>query len=1338
LNFRFQVINPLLANEGKKKPMLSDASFEAGLWSRIWLLLFMVLASLQIQAQTDTCQLSNKNGTVHQVVCHGATYKIKAETSDENATVQWYRQNNTSGWTAVTGGTNTQLTANHGIFKAIFTHSDNSTCETENDTITEWKAYQIDWTVAACRAQISGATALPFPEQISGAEELSTPIDPQGEISFGWQVIPEPVQASFATSSNSIYPMTDGFFQDTTLGLHQVVLTVSQYGSECVSVDTMEVTLLPLNVWADTIISYGGQPAIAVAHASGGTEPYAYTWSSLDTCLSAGCDSVVVSGFSQPVSVTVTDGVGCGNSSQLNFVYIPTMFPELEVQSTSKSTITLKWKKAKGAPVLIIAQKSLPSFFQPESGVAYIGNTTWALSPQVGSSDRIVFAGEDTDSTITVIGLDSLTSYYFKIYLIYDSRYYSNLQISYGFTKGFLRFNDEIIEPQTAEIQFLKARKEYQDKITTKNILEKIQGLQMDSDQEIVLPVVFHFVGVPGQQSYELGKNVCRINSALNSLNDFFGNTTPTALNGTPAKTNIRFCLAKYRPDGEAWQTATNGVMLHPLSATQANGISYLANVTSLENVNWMKSNIWSATPWTEVINIVILESFSAVTYIDGVPYQRYAGMYYNQTYISYIRAPFFGSSLQGHNGTCIPDELPSGRSNGDVLAHEVGHQLSLDHTFSSSCTDINCSEDGDKVCDTPPAKGEWDYCSQPPTNNPSDCQNMRAVENVMDYTPDNCQYTFSATPGQLSQKARMRQSIFDYKQTLISPENLYKWFGMQGCGGTTFAPSSTIKMFQGTYYNCDVAGSSVLVGCTKVYEVTGPEASYQFTLITSSGDEPIEGDPHSNTRTLILENWDEDVYGLKCTIVIPGMDPLELDPVYNLFKVMDCENTLPDEGTWFLDNRCKVGFSSEIGSSSTIESFPMYDVGESNRISIHTANSSDGTFSFYTDGYYLFNNENIKIPGTRFTTVEDGSDVGEIGFNCIDDILKVNDHNYIVLVWFEDIIHSTNGFKILRVFQTGSTWQVVDMNSLSTDYGYMKFVAGCESGKFRILYTSKQNGLNGYQVLEVNSANWNVQSLNSWVISSLPVDQSFEVSPEGSMIATEDGTILHFDASLATLSSVAVGGLNFSTWSLPLIHPCFSQNGKYLYYKRMEFGGATIYRTEIGTSCGLGITKSILLPELNGFTFEKRRFAIGPDHLMYFPEIEDFDNTTSALSAIQNSEPSDPDEPINIIYNKIKYFDSDFRLDFAFQPINGKTVDALNQYFKVCQDCKTVRAISNYCNTVTIDFGDGTLVSNANDATHTYACPTGQVCNFTVSVKENNVIKMQRSITISDPPTLQ
>ncbi|HRH34612.1 MAG TPA: Ig-like domain-containing protein, partial [Catalimonadaceae bacterium] len=70
------------------------------------------------------------------------------------------------------------------------------------------------------------------------------------------------------------------------------------------SVSTLQIELPP-------VYTYGGLPSLATAHASGGAEPYSFVWSSYDSCLNANCDSVMISDFSGPVVLTVTDQLSC-------------------------------------------------------------------------------------------------------------------------------------------------------------------------------------------------------------------------------------------------------------------------------------------------------------------------------------------------------------------------------------------------------------------------------------------------------------------------------------------------------------------------------------------------------------------------------------------------------------------------------------------------------------------------------------------------------------------------------------------------------------------------------------------------------------------------------------------------------------------------------------------------------------------------------------------------------------------------------------------------------------------------------------------------------------------
>ena len=124
-----------------------------------------------------------------------------------------------------------------------------------------------------------------------------------------------------------------------------------------------------------------------------------------------------------------------------------------------------------------------------------------------------------------------------------------------------------------------------------------------------------------------------------------------------------------------------------------------------------------------------------------------------------------------GDAATCGCTSLDPQTSAGKTLVHEVGHYLSLYHTFQGGCaglTSTDCSTHGDKVCDTPPVLGpSWgcpglnNTCNESPTDFPDD------INNFMDYSDESCQTHFS--PGQ---KDRMHAAIALHRAVLVSSDN--------------------------------------------------------------------------------------------------------------------------------------------------------------------------------------------------------------------------------------------------------------------------------------------------------------------------------------------------------------------------------------------------------------------------------------------------------------------------------------------------------------------------------------------------------------------------------------
>lgn len=90
-------------------------------------------------------------------------------------------------------------------------------------------------------------------------------------------------------------------------GYYAIIWTYENNAVCTTAVDTVST----LQISVPTVYVYGDQPALAMAQASGGAEPYSFTWSSYDSCMNATCDSVMISDFTGPVVVTVTDNNTC-------------------------------------------------------------------------------------------------------------------------------------------------------------------------------------------------------------------------------------------------------------------------------------------------------------------------------------------------------------------------------------------------------------------------------------------------------------------------------------------------------------------------------------------------------------------------------------------------------------------------------------------------------------------------------------------------------------------------------------------------------------------------------------------------------------------------------------------------------------------------------------------------------------------------------------------------------------------------------------------------------------------------------------------------------------------
>ncbi len=183
------------------------------------------------------------------------------------------------------------------------------------------------------------------------------------------------------------------------------------------------------------------------------------------------------------------------------------------------------------------------------------------------------------------------------------------------------------------------------------------------------LPVVFHVISRNPDAITDL-----QIINAVNDLNQAFAHTGIYA-GGPGANTGISFCLAQVDPNGGI----TNGI---------TRTLSDLGDMDQdIENIRLKDLALWDPSQYC---NIWLVDSIREEIY----PAFN-CGTWSRLKEGGYATALSTRPELDGIVSTGF----------GQLLAHEMGHYLSLKHTFSlGDCSNNNCSVDGDGVCDTPPS----------------------------------------------------------------------------------------------------------------------------------------------------------------------------------------------------------------------------------------------------------------------------------------------------------------------------------------------------------------------------------------------------------------------------------------------------------------------------------------------------------------------------------------------------------------------------------------------------------------------------------------------------------
>lgn len=242
----------------------------------------------------------------------------------------------------------------------------------------------------------------------------------------------------------------------------------------------------------------------------------------------------------------------------------------------------------------------------------------------------------------------------------------------------------------------------------------------LGSEEEKTLPIVFHIMHT-GQAIGE-GANITdeQIIETLSEANKMFRKEPGSVGDGAGADTKIDFCLAQRDPDGNP----TTGVTRHDLSDIPVY-VEYGVASSSLQD--GMNDEAMKEIACWDVDNYV---NVYIVTEIGG---NNGGGGIQGYAYLSPTNDCRDGVVMLSNKMVLSPFNL------GKTFVHELGHYLTIDHTFANtfSCTqESNCETQGDKICDTPPTTTN-NFCSFP------DCPDA-IVENYMDYTGESCRNMFT------------------------------------------------------------------------------------------------------------------------------------------------------------------------------------------------------------------------------------------------------------------------------------------------------------------------------------------------------------------------------------------------------------------------------------------------------------------------------------------------------------------------------------------------------------------------------------------------------------------
>lgn len=263
----------------------------------------------------------------------------------------------------------------------------------------------------------------------------------------------------------------------------------------------------------------------------------------------------------------------------------------------------------------------------------------------------------------------------------------------------------------------------------------KIKSTATPLPPTVYIPVVYHII-----DANPFSITDAMVQASLDDLNRAYAHIGAYSVDPLGEDTRIQFRLAQRTPTGE-----------------KSNGINRIKSFYDSVDVDLEDAALKNQIKWdpSRYANIWVVKKING----EIQPSRFECGQWTRMAYGGYASA----------GGGMVVAGLSTA-----VLAHEMGHYLSLLHTFQgTNCANNDCSLDGDRVCDTPPDRSTLgspcnnpeNSCGTDTLSGPFTVDVPDNISNFMDYGTS-CPSVF--TPGQ-GERMRAFLAVFNGGSLLVS-----------------------------------------------------------------------------------------------------------------------------------------------------------------------------------------------------------------------------------------------------------------------------------------------------------------------------------------------------------------------------------------------------------------------------------------------------------------------------------------------------------------------------------------------------------------------------------------